>query len=561
MYLRELQIEGYLAIRSGWLQLDTASVLVGENDSGLATLVDALELALGEASDGRARRTESRERAEARIRLTFEEREPGCWSEPCHAPLHASLPRTRGTPRRLELNVEVGRGARTLERRVRIEGAQGAPDERALAEHVRAMTPLVRVHGGTLTRTRAADTRRALDVLNAAQTDEALAKLVERVLFAAADVLSGAAADVEQAVADGARAARELLGSLPQHAAPARAGLGLSVLEILGEDSRAKASPGRDPDDGGPLAKQLGALLALAAILRRLPSGLPPGAEPLLVLEQPEAELHPMTLASSAATFERLTWQKIVTTHSSELLAALPIAAVQRVVRHDGVVRAFGLGPRALSRADLRRLTYHLRVHRGVAMFARVWLLVEGESEFWILPQLARVLGYDFAREGVCCVTFAQSGLEPLLRTARAFAIDWHLLADGDEAGQDYADKARDLAGDRGVGERVTLLRERDIEHCFWHHGHAATILRAAGIDARARGVTPKRAIARAVEKRSKPGLALGLVDAAARRGSAGVPPPLARLIETCVALARAAPERALAAPDPPMRRSRARGR
>ena len=104
---------------------------------------------------------------------------------------------------------------------------------------------------------------------------------------------------------------------------------------------------------------------------------------------------------------------------------------------------AAGLSPRALSREHLRRVGYHLRMHRGVAMFARVWLLVEGESEFWILPQVAQVMGYDLALEGICCVGFAQCGLDPLVRTAREFGIEWHVLADGDEAGRRYADAAR----------------------------------------------------------------------------------------------------------------------
>ena len=43
-------------------------------------------------------------------------------------------------------------------------------------------------------------------------------------------------------------------------------------------------------------------------------------------------------------------------------------------------------------------------------MFARCWLLVEGETEFWIMPELARV-GWISRQEGIVCVEFAQCGV------------------------------------------------------------------------------------------------------------------------------------------------------
>ena len=255
-----------------------------------------------------------------------------------------------------------------------------------------------------------------------------------------------------------------------------------------------------------------------------------------------------MTLAATERLLARIRWQKIVTTQSGDLLSATPLADIRRLVRHEGSVRAASLRPRALPREHLRRIGYHLRMHRGVAMFARVWLLVEGESEFWIVPQVAQVMGYDLPLEGICPVGFAQCGVDPLVRTAREFGIEWHLLADGDEAGRRYVDSARSYIRRGEEDERITFLPERDIEHCFWENGHSETIAEVAGLSPdMADRVTPTQAIARAVQRKSKPFLALRLVESVAAHGPEGVPPPLARLIETCVRLARLAPERAIA--------------
>jgi putative ATP-dependent endonuclease of OLD family len=357
--------------------------------------------------------------------------------------------------------------------------------------------------------------------------------------------LRGAASDPEACIAAGSDAARELLALSPRHIDPVRAGLAHPVLEILGLPVGKRASAA-GPDAGnaapstGTTADRLGMLLLLAGILKCMPDGLPSGAAPLCIIEDPEAHLHPMTVAAMLGVLERIRWQKIVTTQSGDLLAAAPLGEVRRLVRDEGVVRVSGVTPRGLSREHLRRVGYHLRVHRGVAMFARVWLLVEGESEHWILPQVAHVLGYDLATEGICCVGFAQCGLAPLVRTAQAFGIEWHLLADGDEAGQQYVAQARSLAGSDDPRARITGLDEPDIEHCFWHHGHADVIGEVAGVPLRPdQRISPRQTIGKAVKRRSKPFLALKLVESVATRGPSGVPAPLARLIETCVGLAR----------------------
>ena len=120
-------------------------------------------------------------------------------------------------------------------------------------------------------------------------------------------------------------------------------------------------------------------------------------------------------------------------------------------------------------------------------------------------------------------------------------------LADGDEAGRRYVDTALAYIRRGEEAERITGLPERDIEHCFWENGHAETIMEVAGLaPALAHRVKPTQTIVKAVQRRSKPFLALRLVESVAAHGAEGVPPPLARLIETCVRLARAAPQRAV---------------
>ena len=242
-------------------------------------------------------------------------------------------------------------------------------------------------------------------------------------------------------------------------------------------------------------------------------------------------------------------------THSDIVLSYAPVIALRRLTRQGGTLIAWSVAPHILSRNSLRKIDYHLRSRRASAIFARCWVLVEGETEFWVLPEMARILGYDLAAEGVACVEFAQSGPQPLLKVAAQFGIGCHVLTDGDHAGLGYtAVTAKYMPGSPPASVAVTTLDEPDIEHCFWSHGFHDVIARVANMsqsDAEIR--SPTGVIHHAIDRTSKPYLALALVEAAARRGPSSVPPPLRSAIESAVQIARASAGLNLSTPQPPL--------
>jgi putative ATP-dependent endonuclease of OLD family len=80
------------------------------------------------------------------------------------------------------------------------------------------------------------------------------------------------------------------------------------------------------------------------------------------------------------------------------------------------------------------------------------------------------------------------------------------------------------------------VLPDRDIEHYLFRNGYAGVIRQAAHIGGtRAAG----RLIRGAVERVSKPGLALEILAAADERGPDGVPPVIRDVATTALRLAR----------------------
>jgi hypothetical protein len=100
---------------------------------------------------------------------------------------------------------------------------------------------------------------------------------------------------------------------------------------------------------------------------------------------------------------------------------------------------------------------------------------VEGETEIWLLSELAQICGYSLRAEGVRIIEFAQCGQSPLIKVARDFGIEWHLLADGDEArltlvaivAWEYGTAARHTieAQRLDVANNLRILIDREIDH------------------------------------------------------------------------------------------------
>jgi putative ATP-dependent endonuclease of OLD family len=292
----------------------------------------------------------------------------------------------------------------------------------------------------------------------------------------------------------------------------------------------------------GSAAEKIGQLLFTAAMLQSGSLMADPSAEPILIIEDPEAHLHPMTLQAVKSLLVKLKWQKIITTNSGSFLSDFPLQEIRRIHRKNGHVNQYGLRPEDLSKEELRRLSYHVRMRLSSATFARCWLLVEGESEIWLLPHIARLLGYDLAMEGVVCVEFAQCGIPPLIKAARHLGIEWYLLADGDAAGKAYIDTARHFAVQDGEDpfHRCMRFRETDIENHLFCNGYAGVYYEYSGIaDPNRQKMQARRVIGRAIHRNSKPFMAVAIVEAMARSGSPGVPPQLIKLIRNCISLAK----------------------
>ncbi|MCS5749616.1 ATP-dependent endonuclease [Klebsiella quasipneumoniae subsp. quasipneumoniae] len=548
MLLERVEIVGFRGINRLSLILEQNNVLIGENAWGKSSLLDALTLLLSPEFDlyhfvrddfwFPAGDIQGREH-HLHIILTFRETEPGrhrvrrfrplqrCWV-PCDDGYHRVF-------YRLEGELADDDSVMTLRSFIDGEGeALALEDIDELARHLVRLMPVLRLR----------DARFMRRIHNGTVPHSPQIEITARQL----DFLS-----------------RELV-SHPQNLSDGQIREGLSAMVQLLEHYFAEQSSAqtrhrlmrrRSHDEqrswryldiinrmidkpGGRSHRVI--LLGLFATLLQAKGTvrLDRDARPLLLIEDPETRLHPIMLSVAWHLLNLLPLQRVTTTNSGELLSLTPVEQVCRLVRESARVSAWRLGPGGMNAEESRRIAFHIRFNRASSLFARCWLLVEGETETWVINELARQCGHHFDAEGVKVIEFAQSGLKPLIKFARRMGIQWHVLVDGDEAGKKYAATVRGLLNNDRELERdhLTTLPALDMEHFMYRQGFDDVYHRVAQIPDNV-PMNMRRVITKAIHRSSKPDLAIEVAMEAGRRGVDAVPTLLKKMFSRVLWLAR----------------------
>lgn len=260
-----------------------------------------------------------------------------------------------------------------------------------------------------------------------------------------------------------------------QKVVPMQAGEVVSIEAVPGRafDMLAKAQVNFGTTTGAKLpvdrhgegTQSLAVLMLFAASLELNTEGTSNKKSPIIALEEPEAHLHPSAIRSLSKTIEGIPGQKLISTHSGDLLSQVPVTAIRRLAHGRNGVEIFRLKADTLDEKERRMFNFHIRHARGELLFARCWLLGEGETEITLFHGIASHLDIDLEREGVRCVPYRLgASLELFLKVARDFGIQCCVLTDNDYQGKKDQELVQSYEQPFRFLPTLHMMHQEDIE-------------------------------------------------------------------------------------------------
>jgi putative ATP-dependent endonuclease of OLD family len=432
MYLRELRVTNFRNVGNGQPLCvpfqQGLNLIVGENDAGKTGLIDAIRYCLGTRGQYYERITISdffcgagQQSREFSIRCVFDGLTPG--EVGGFAEWLTNIPGENGEPGRSELHVSLT-AKLTADESVYQDRSTGSGKDvdGKLREYLQAtyLRPL---------RDASAELRPGRRS-RLAQILQTLPEMKPEKDAAVADTLANIMVDSQKKISDN-ETIKSIERRLREEYLADAALTGTSLLPKLGmgvkfsfEQVIERLQLELHPPGGVNLAVSRG--LGLDNVLFMCAELLLLQSEetvqlPLLLVEEPEAHLHPQMQASVVAMLDnqaanRRKAQILLTTHSPLLAGS---ADPQNIIM-IGAGAAFPLSAAhtKLEPGDYKFLRRFLDATKANLFFAKGVVMVEGDAEVLLLPALAEKLGRAFTRHGVSIVNVGTVGF---YRYARIF--------------------------------------------------------------------------------------------------------------------------------------------
>lgn len=184
----------------------------------------------------------------------------------------------------------------------------------------------------------------------------------------------------------------------------------------------------------------------------------------LILIEEPEAHLHPQLQASLLIALEQTKVQVILSSHSTQITAQAPFKSFISLTRRaDATISASTLSKiPTLHVDDIADLERYLDATKSNLLYARKVMLVEGPAELFLVPALAEaILDINLERQGISVTAIYGVHFDVYAKLFRKGGLEKKcaIVADADLKPSDADDDAGILDGHALAGLNGDFVR------------------------------------------------------------------------------------------------------
>lgn len=178
-------------------------------------------------------------------------------------------------------------------------------------------------------------------------------------------------------------------------------------------------------------------------------------APKLILVEEIEAHLHPQRQLKIIKALQEESSQKsiqmILTTHSPNLASVIEVERLN--VCYDGQIYSLAKNRTELEGKNYSYLGRFLDVTKANLFFAQGVILVEGPTEQLLIPEFAKILGYNLTDYGISIISTNNLGFEHFVNIFKRKNVPYNpipiaVITDADKRSQTKIDKYTDQIKD-----------------------------------------------------------------------------------------------------------------
>jgi putative ATP-dependent endonuclease of OLD family len=204
----------------------------------------------------------------------------------------------------------------------------------------------------------------------------------------------------------------------------------------------------------------------------------------MLTMEEPEAHLHPQAQRHLYSQIVDFNGQKIVSTHSPNVLAQAEISDIIHFYKTDGETNAIRFNMVDYTEEEINRIKREVINTRGELLFSSALVLCEGITEEQALPiYFKEYFGMEPIFCGVSIIGIGGQNYKSFLKLIKDFSIKWFIFSDGETKTVKTVKKAVKIMTESDISALpnvVILENEEDYEHHLLASGYGEMMI--AGI-------------------------------------------------------------------------------